>query len=114
MKTVVLLCMLLFPVLVFAASEQISWDAITDATVVNVKVYQSTSSTATKPWTLVKTVTMPATVTTVPITAVGTYYWYLTASNALESVPSVVFSETWTAADFPPLAPTNPHGTKLP
>lgn len=65
-----------------AATVTLSWDAITDAAVIKVNIYQSQSATAAKPWPLKTSVTAPANQATFPLASSGAYYWYATAASA--------------------------------
>ena len=112
MKTAVLLLFMLLPTVVFGTV--IGWSPTTDSRITGFNLYQSTTSTATKPWTKVNTTTIQtATSLTAAVTTVGTYYWYVTDfDTTTESAPSAVVSLTYTDADFPLAPPAAVNATK--
>ena len=96
MKSIILAVVMIMALATSAMAwtVEFAWEPITDPLVKNVKLYQSTVSTAPKPWTLVATSTGPNTGVKTPSgLGSGTYFWYVTAigtNPASESVPSNV------------------------
>jgi hypothetical protein len=99
---ILLFILLLLPAIACAGDVNLRWDTITDTAVTKVNIYQSTSATAVKPWTLKTSVNMPSTNATFNVPT-GAYFWYATAaaSATLESVPSNIVT-----GDVSPNAPT--------